>query len=612
MTRKSALSVDWESVNEDIINRLSILALNKLRTKKGLKPKTARDFIPDKHDVIRIFDSVTVTGCKEERGYVYLNLNGGDSWGYFHPASNAEIIYNFKDEPNYKTSEIDPAYYAEAKIRAELVKKQTKASAKLNEAAQSQASQRENFLQSVATKTKYYCLFRDESSDTYYVGYHDASNQSSHFHSVRSKQAGFDYLKQHGALAPEPVPTWNYHYDPSRVAFEFDKGFVNRFKPSIYMVNAKPALRMPPHIERLIRHVTGNEPAVFNHLINWLAFIFQKRRRTQTAWLLQGTTGTGKGLLINEVIQPLLGASNCATITLENLEDQFNAFTESTLLLFVDEVDTEQVKQQQKLVAKLKNWITEPARAVRGMRQEVRKVENFINIMMASNQHNSMRIESNDRRFNICPRQEQKLFPSGKNPAVFIQSLTLELQEFANYLSAYSIDENAVKTPLENAAKAQLKATTQTAGEEVAEALLAGDLNYFQTMQPMNSSVHTFFENHPINIGDMFEALMQQALRHQQSNQAHFLKHHDLFVFFEALVGSMPKTKAKLSKRLNHLGIHIQPHFIPVIGKTQRGVMINWKLLTVKNQATANTSPKKPAKPQKTKPSRNQLPKYKP
>jgi hypothetical protein len=54
----------------------------------------------------------TITGIKRDRGFVYLNLNGGDSWGYYHSEDNAEYIYNFKGEPVYKTSELLPEYWA--------------------------------------------------------------------------------------------------------------------------------------------------------------------------------------------------------------------------------------------------------------------------------------------------------------------------------------------------------------------------------------------------------------------------------------------------------------------------------------------------------------------
>ena len=44
-----------------------------------------------------------------------MNLNGGDSWAYWHPEGNCEIIYSFKGELPYATKELLPEYYAQAK-----------------------------------------------------------------------------------------------------------------------------------------------------------------------------------------------------------------------------------------------------------------------------------------------------------------------------------------------------------------------------------------------------------------------------------------------------------------------------------------------------------------
>ena len=57
-------------------------------------------------------DECIITDMKTERGFVYFNLNGGDSWAYYHPSESPEFIYNFKGEPTYKTSELLPQYWA--------------------------------------------------------------------------------------------------------------------------------------------------------------------------------------------------------------------------------------------------------------------------------------------------------------------------------------------------------------------------------------------------------------------------------------------------------------------------------------------------------------------
>jgi len=93
--------------------------INQLRAREGLEQRQFRLKHTYDVDVMSNPDHCHVTGRKEERGFVYLNLNGGDSWGYYHHATDAKIIYNFKGEPNYLTKELLPEYYPDALARAQ-------------------------------------------------------------------------------------------------------------------------------------------------------------------------------------------------------------------------------------------------------------------------------------------------------------------------------------------------------------------------------------------------------------------------------------------------------------------------------------------------------------
>ncbi len=61
---------------------------------------------------------VKITGHKQNGEFGYLNLNGGDSWGYHYPLDNPEIIRNFKGEPNMRMKDLDKVLYEQ--LRAEL------------------------------------------------------------------------------------------------------------------------------------------------------------------------------------------------------------------------------------------------------------------------------------------------------------------------------------------------------------------------------------------------------------------------------------------------------------------------------------------------------------
>ena len=49
---------------------------------------------------------------------MYLNLNGGDSWAYFFPESNPEILYSFKGEPPVRLANIAPRLWEQSQSRA--------------------------------------------------------------------------------------------------------------------------------------------------------------------------------------------------------------------------------------------------------------------------------------------------------------------------------------------------------------------------------------------------------------------------------------------------------------------------------------------------------------
>jgi len=195
---------------------------------------------------------------------------------------------------------------------------------------------------------------------------------------------------------------------------------------------------------------------------------------------------------------------------------------------------------------------------------------------MASNQPNSMRVETNDRRINVCPRQENKLFKEDENPSNLIKEIKHELQGFANYLISCDIDSAQAHTTIENDAKCTLQATTQTAPQEVAEAILTGDLVYLIDHKPTHLDGYQYrtFDGNIVYINKRYHEILDQIILSEINNVPIILSHENLFIIFESLVGKMATTKIKLSKRLSHLGINLKPH--KADGISIRGFKTTW------------------------------------
>jgi len=574
--------LDLTEIDKEWLHGREQKIINDLRQKMDLPPKEIRTRYVHNQDVVCNPDRAQVTGRREERGFVYLNINDGDSWAYFHPITNADILYNFKDEPKYLIRELLPDYYKDAKERAKLQKTEQERVRGKQNTDNYLKSQKKYFEDCKASGSRAYLTFRDDQTDLYYIGYHDYGTGQHKFLPTSSKDKARDYLKQYGQPKLELVETWDFSFQPHcEDIFDPDNRFINQFQPSEYMLNAvrKEKLEIPSNIQHLIIHVCGNDPKVVDRFLNWLAVIFQYRIRTQTAWIFQGTTGTGKGLLFGSVIRPLIGESYCRSMTLPNLEEQFNKFTEQCIVLFIDEVDTNQIRHMDKLIARLKNMITEPKISMRAMRTDLRETFNYLNIIMASNQPNSMRIEQNDRRFNVAPRQEEILFKPEDNPVEFISTVREELPEFADFLKTFPACQTTARTALDNEAKQQMQTITQTAIEEVVQAIITGDIDFFFLLLPDNQGLSckpSYFDGKEIHLSDEYYRIMEDALKHCKDGKSHFMNHLDLYVLTEFLVGKMPSTKGRLKSLLGHQSIHLAPKSD---GKVSlgRGYTVFWK-----------------------------------
>jgi hypothetical protein len=422
-----------------------ITIIKELRKALNLPAKTPRTKIISGEEILTNPGRLTVTGQKKERNFIYLNVNGGDSWGYYFSEKNPSIVRNFKGEPFFYLKDAAPELYSE------FVKHMN------------------------GNMDGFPLVFRDELTDKYYNAVVDNGNI------LRLSVAGnkdklHDFLAQYGVDQPPFIPDWKLKFDPTTdVQYDEAKKEMNTFTPTKYLVTEEVADEIPPTLGAVIKHVCV-DLETYAHFINWLAFIFQKRCMTKTAWILHGTTGTGKGFLFHQIIRTLFGTKYTQGITIGELDEKFNGYMENKLFIFVDEIDFDHMNNASKGFEKLKNHITEPTISLRAMRADSTGLDNYTNFIFASNCFAPIPIQENDRRFNVAPRQEAKLPIS---PANLTIALETELDQLAAYLHGYKVNEQKAQAPLMNEARRILIDTAKSSIEEFFHALKTGDLEYF-------------------------------------------------------------------------------------------------------------------------------------
>lgn len=442
--------------------------LKQLRSIAGLPTHNLNTKYSRKYnaELLRSPDTASVTGVKHNGDFTYINLNGGDSWAYFHLSFHPEVLDNFKGEPQYLLEELCPSYYQEAKALARQSKREAHVPKELN------------------GKPQRWIINCKQDGKYYKVTY--TPEQGVDLVHAPSLKHVTDWCNLRGLVIPEFIDDWDVEFDPtSKILVDSENRKINLYRPSLYRVRAtKDAHEIPDVYQKLIYHVCGSDDEAYERFINWLAFIWQTGKRPGTAWVLHGIPGSGKGLL-SHVLQRLFG-DHCVMANPESIEDKFNAHLKSAQLVWLDELSMDSWNVE-KMTPKLRGLIAGES-SLRAMHVGWQSVNFFFGMIIAGNEFNVVEIKPGDRRFSVAPRQEVplKLMPWFNLELVDEEFGSLyqsdNLQALANYLYSYEVEEMLARSPLENEARQKVIQVTQSLPEEVVLNLNQGNAAYFVFM----------------------------------------------------------------------------------------------------------------------------------
>ena len=488
-------------------------------------------------------DSGVITEMKTERGFTYFNINGGDSWAYYHPEDNPKFIFNFKGEPAYRTEDLLPEYWA-----------------KLQQASTTYTPNTQGIT---------YLAFRDFKTSNYFNGFYNASTSHLELAMAKNESQLRQFMQQHGQAMGEFVPDWNLVWNPHKPNIvDTANKELNTYQPSTYFqstpTKGKKPTTLPPTISKVISHVLANDQPTIDHLINWLAVIVQTRNKTGTAWVWHGTQGTGKGVLFHQILTPLFGEVNVVSKRMEELESEFTGFMENKFLVFIDEIEAGNSLYHSKISAKLKNLIVEPTISIRRMYTPAYMATNYANMIFASNKAGAVEISPDDRRYNVGPYQTQPIKLTSTEIDV---TLPTELKPFYDYLMQYPADTNKARTPLVSAARSTLIDISRTAIDTVADAVLAGDLKFLWDHLPAKASALSPLNNMRYQ---PFRDLMVEIV----TTQVQQLSREDLQVIMEWCIGNIPQSPNKFTALMKHHRIHLTQVWK---GRNVRGIKVTWQ-----------------------------------
>lgn len=525
-------------------------ALNELRKAAGLKSRVAGTSWVGTVEVQNKPNAAQVTGIKDCGDFIRLNLNGGDSWAYWHRKEDFELIHDYKSDCWYKTKDLVPGYYSD------LLTKRVEANA------------------TPTDEGDLILALRDLKTSRYFNGFWNPSTQNLRLYLAKNETQLDHWMKSNGRVLGDFIPVWEIEYDPrADYIVDEDNHRINTFIASEYMSVEPEDNQRWPTIRRIIAHMLGAEKhkELVDHFLNWFAAVFQREHKPLTAWVCHGIEGTGKGYFINKIAKPLLGNHNATSVTISNIEDQFNSWLEGKLLVLIDEVDVDDFKEKGRVSARLRNYITEPTIALRRMQTAAVEVQNYTSFIFSSNRPQPVFIPQSDRRYNVGNFQGVRLNPPDD------AAVKAELEAFAQWLANHRVNIKQADTVLHTETREQMKALGVTSIEETARQILTGDLESLWLSRPdekllLESGV---VNEHTLN-AQAYCSLMRRLATEALKDPECRLSRDEIHTILQYNVGNIPRSPNKFTSLLRHNNIHTRR--IRKDGQLTYGLEIRWKV----------------------------------
>jgi len=562
------------NVNPEIMHQQSIKEKNRLRKELGFGAKKEKINVSTVnqqiHDVLENPDRMSIQVSDDtNKPYIRCNVNGGDSNAYYFLLNDPTYMFNFKGEPIWMIEKADPEFYKSLFDHYD-----------------------DDFKEN--GRANFPVVLRDFRQDVYYNGiYNPNLKQFDEEFSLTPCSASSieGFMRSHGRTKPDYVADAMVYFNPTERKDKVDLDVIpyriNTFRESRYMMlepdpkipvlemgNSKQIEEITPLIYKIIHHVVGSADLETEYFINWLARIFQTKQKSGVGWVFQGTQGTGKGILYSKILRPLFGRQYVPMKKLDDIEENFNAYMRNAMFLIVDEFHMASASRGTvKIANKLKNQITEETNTIREMRANQIEPDSYTNFIFLTNNLDAVKIEHQDRRYNIAPRQEEPLMVAFPSVVDNIDKIPEELESFARILQSWKVDHRCATRSISNQAKEHMAQVTMSVIEEFFDAIKTGNLKFF--LDILDISMTNVMQGQEISTAQRF---VKQWIAETKYPFSVIPMEHLRTVYVVLTEDRLPQQEFRKRARRHGLETVRKREYKAYRNNPTRGVVINWAL----------------------------------
>lgn len=157
--------------------------------------------------------------------------------------------------------------------------------------------------------------------------------------------------------------------------------------------------------------------------VSWLAHMFQQpEKRPSWHLMLISDVGTGKGFLVNEILNKLLCGQSAVVSSYERVIGKFSNLLAHNMLVLLDDPKT----KSEHTMTQLKSVLSEERAFVERKGMEGTMVKTYTRFILASNEARPLRLEDNERRWYV-PRKLEHLIDKEETQK-FIEKISAELE----------------------------------------------------------------------------------------------------------------------------------------------------------------------------------------